>query len=98
MAYSEKQETEFNLLADKLEKPARLSDDLLVEAVGNDDGQLRDAIYRITFCNEKDLVSAQQSLFNAFSSYFNCEDEALEVLSAHKEQGSIEAYKAKRAA
>jgi hypothetical protein len=57
-------------VSDKLEEPDRAIDDLLVEAVGNDDGSLRKAIFRITLCDAKDLVSAQESLFNAFANYF----------------------------
>lgn len=67
---------EYTQLADKLEKPAKPFDDLLIEAVGNDDGAIRDAAYRVLFCDVKDLESARQSFFDAFSDYFKCAEHA----------------------
>jgi hypothetical protein len=51
-------------IVDKLEKPDSPLNDLLIEAVGNDDGTLRDAIYRIAAGGNKELL-------NAFAKYFD---------------------------
>ena len=64
----------YTAVAEKLEAPAKAIDDLLVEALGNDDGELRKAIYRITLCEKDDLETAQKSLFEAFAKYFGVDE------------------------
>ena len=66
-------------IVDKLEKPDSPLNDLLIEAVGNDDGTLRDAIYRITLCGKEDLPSTQEILFKAFAKYFDADKIQAEI-------------------
>jgi len=75
----------FTLLADKLEATENPNNDLLVEAVGNDDGTLRKAIYRMTLCRPEDLISAQKGLFDAFVKYFKSDEAAANELNQAQE-------------
>jgi len=66
---------------DKLEPTDNPMSDLLIEAVGNDDGSLRAEIFRIAGDGKHD------SLLNAFAKYFNVDKIAAEL--ANKRDNEI---------
>ena len=88
-------DTIYTILADKLEAPEPNCEDLLVEAVGNDDGDLRAAIYRLSGCSDDDLKSARESMNIAFIKYFKIDDLALDEINENKGWSYLESLQPK---